>query len=166
MNTATDCGGCGIACGDAESCSGGTCRCGNEPGCGSKEYCHEGQGCYPLPTIVFDPTCADLGADHSGPGQYHYKFTVSGRPGAEALQYNEQLSCGTAPVLAATYQLGANGTYVDLYSDVALSCISWLGKWEVFVTVDGHESNHVFATYYNANCPGAVTCAEAATYCK
>ena len=164
LNETDNCGACGSICAEHETCSNGSCYCGNDPSCQGNTYCYEGQGCYDLPTISFTPSCSNIGIEHTAPN-YLYTFTVHGRPGAAADQYNHHVSCGTAAELAATWQLDATGTYVDSPETEAYGCLDTLGRWEVWVMVDGHESNHVFATYYNPGCAGAETCAAAASHC-
>lgn len=163
LTTASDCGGCGVTCGDGESCVNGVCRCGSGWGCGATQYCHAG-GCYDLPTMTWTPICMDLGVDHAAP-DYTFDFKIYGRPGATAQKYNRHVSCSQPAYAAETYVIGPMGWYGETFESGAVGCIETTGLWETWVVVDGHETNHVFATFYSSSCSGAATCNQAASYC-
>lgn len=134
------------------------------------EYCYASSSCAPNPTIAIATGegggCADLGTAHASPA-FLWRRTVTGRPGATATQYNEHVSCGGPVTAAETITLDGAGRDVSQSENGAdTNCASpFLGRYRVYVEVDGERSATTEVTYFNSNCPGVATCAAARAYC-
>jgi len=162
------------SCDDDDPCTIGRCvpsfGCLQDPLCARDEYCELGV-CHSLPELVIETTdgagCADLGRDHSGPGDFLFRRTVRGRAGAPFTQYNRHVGCVEAAMPAETDTLDAGGTYTDESNDMgSADCDSpILGRFSAYVEIDGMRSDPVEVTYFNSRCPGVSTCAEARTLC-
>lgn len=138
--------------------------------CGAGSYCNTAL-CWALPTAVEETSdpggCGDLGKAHPAPA-FVSRYTIRGRPGAKAYRYFVKVSCGSAPPSLAgesPLTIGVDGTYTFTISTGAADtdCKNAnLGRYEVWFVVDGQETKHQFASYFNSTC---TTCAAAATLC-
>jgi len=171
----------GTSCGSGQCCSGvcvstasSTEHCGGcGRWCGGSNYCLTG-GCYPLPTFEQGPACADAGVAHPDPDVLTY-YAVRGRPGAEVHKWNMHTSCGTSAELAPETEppnppmlIGADGSVTFRISTGApiTDCLfANLGTYDSWVVVDGRESNHAPAAFYNSLCPAVETCDLGAAFC-
>lgn len=157
IDTAPSCGTPGLAC-----CS-GACSSG---------YCFSGN-CYEKPTCIeegSDPgMCSDLGVTHVKPA-FFARFTVKGRPGASAYRYYKKVSCAgaTAKVTPdSPFTLATDGTFTYVIENTTTpSCTNAnLGRYEVWMVIDGVETTHQFTSVFNSLCPTYSTCASAASAC-
>ncbi|MCB9598139.1 MAG: hypothetical protein H6719_35830 [Sandaracinaceae bacterium] len=152
-----------------DGCSGGACV--NTPRCGATEYCRLGV-CQPDPTFRLETPsaggCADLGVGHPGGSDFLFRRTVTGRPNADAPQFNQQVSCGTPVEAAAVHRLDSAGREMSsFYSAAVTNCYDGiLGRWNAWVEVDGQRSNVEEVTYYNSRCANVRTCSLARSYCS
>lgn len=126
----------------------------------------------PAPTIAFDTPqpgdCIDLAMDYTGPGEFTYRRTITGRPRAAATQWNDHVSCGDPREPADTVTLDGSGSFQDTFQSGPLNdCWNVIyGRWDVTVVVDGVRSAPETVTYYNSDCPNVSTCGAAASFCS
>lgn len=157
-------------CPGVSTCSAARSYCPPCRDCSASEYCYASSSCAPRPTVTIATTegggCADLGTAHTSPA-YLWRRTVTGRPGATATQYNEHVSCGGAVTAADMITLDGSGRDVSSSENTAdASCASaFLGRYRVYVEVDGERSATTEVTYFNSSCPAIATCALARSYC-
>jgi cysteine-rich repeat protein len=173
--------------GDGTSCEFGRCCSGScvdttadASNCGScgtvcwpPLYCFAG-ACYPAPTFEQGPECSDMGIAHPPPDVLGY-YTVRGRPGAQVHKWNVHTSCGASAELAPETEppnppmlIGADGsvTFSISTGEPITECAhSNLGTYDSWVVVDGLESNHDPAAFYNSLCPAVQTCDLGAAFC-
>jgi len=92
---------------------------------------------------------------------------VSGRPNAISTQFNRQVSCPGAPRTSAEVRAldGTGRAEASLPLGSAGCSNETHGRWDIEVEVDGQVSNTVEVVYFNSNCPGFRTCAQARSYC-
>jgi len=159
------------ACSDPCTIDGcGPFGCTNVPRCGAGEYCEAGT-CQLLPSITIDTNdgfaCADLGRDHTAPSDYLWRRTVRGRAGASWTQFNRHVGCAEATMEAETDSLDSSGTHTYQSNDgVNDDCGSpVLGRFAVYVEVDGRRSDTIEVTYFNSSCPGVTSCTAARSFC-
>jgi len=97
---------------------------------------------------------------------YLYKMRIYGRPGAVAQKYNRNVSCGATTVQGESWTIPYSGVIEVTFESAAVGqCFETLGEWETWAVVDGHETTHLFVTYYDSKCYGASTCTQAKSYC-
>lgn len=163
-------------CNDGDPCTDDTCmggRCVNNPRCDFGQYCRAGV-CEPNPTFRLETTeaggCADIGVPHLSGADFLFRRTVTGRANADAQQYNQQVSCGTAVETAGVHRLDAAGReQAPFYTVPPTPMECWdgvYGRWNAWVGVDGMSSNVEEVTYYDSRCSNVRTCAMARTFCS
>lgn len=153
-----------------------TCGAVGKPCCGttcSVGYCYMGT-CLAKPTVVEEggessvpELCADLGVTHAPPA-FLTRYTVTGRPGATVHRWAKKVSCvGAKAFITAESPLTitAAGTVSFKIENLASTVCTDanIGRYEVWVVVDGAESDHHFGTFYNSSC--GQTCKSAAGIC-
>jgi hypothetical protein len=112
--------------------------------------------------------CGDLGVTHVMPA-FLGRFTIHGRPGATVTRWATKISCPspTPTQVGGPWTLNAGGTYSETIENTATaSCTHGaLGRYDVWVIVDGQESVHQVVSYFNSACPTYSTCASVGNAC-